>query len=69
VVPAATPSAVVTKINAEINYTLTTAEVKERLAAQGVEPQGGTPSAFAAYLRSEIPKWTKVVRDAGAKPE
>ena len=32
-------------------------------------PQGSTPAEFGAYLRSEIPKWTKVVRDSGAKPE
>jgi tripartite-type tricarboxylate transporter receptor subunit TctC len=36
---------------------------------QGIEAQGGTPAEFAAFLKSEIPKWTKVVRDSGAKPE
>ena len=69
VVPIATPAAVVAKINADINFVLATAEVKERFANQGVEAQGGTPAEFAAYLKSEIPKWTKVVHDSGAKPE
>ena len=69
VAPAATPPAVIAKINAEINVALATTEVKERLAAQGTEPRGGTPAEFTSYLKSEIPKWTKVVRDSGAKPE
>ena len=43
--------------------------IAAEIAAQGVEAQGGTPVEFAAYLRREIPKWTKVVRESGAKPE
>jgi tripartite-type tricarboxylate transporter receptor subunit TctC len=69
VVPAATPRALVAKINAELNQTLALADIREKLAIQGVEARGGTPAEFAAYLKSEIPKWTKVVRDSGAKPE
>jgi len=69
VVPAATPRPLVLKINAEINQVLALAEVREKLAVQGIEAQGGTPAEFAAFLKSEIPKWTKVVRDSGAKPE
>lgn len=69
VVPAATPAPVVAKINSELNAALATNELKERLAVQGVEARGGKPEEFAAFLRSEIPKWTKVVRDSGAKPE
>ncbi len=69
VAPAATPPAIVEKSNTEINAALASPEVRERLAAQGAEPQHGTPAEFAAYLRREIPKWTKVVRDSGAKPE
>jgi tripartite-type tricarboxylate transporter receptor subunit TctC len=69
VVPAATPLPVVTKINAELNAALATAELKARLATQGVEARGGKPEEFAAFLRSEIPKWSKVVRDSGAKAD
>ena len=69
VVPVATPPAVIGKINAEINRALAAADMKEKLAAQGVEAQGGTPAEFSVYLKSEIPKWTKVVRESGAKPE
>ncbi len=69
VVPAATPQLVIARINAEINSVLATNELKERLAAQGVEARGGKPEEFAAFLRTEIPKWSKVVRDSGAKAE
>ena len=52
-----------------LNAVLTQSDVRDRLFAQGVEPRGGTPIEFAAFLKSEIPKWTKVVRDTGAKAE
>ena len=48
VVPAATPRPLVLKINAEINQALALAEVREKLAVQGIEAQGGTPAEFAA---------------------
>ena len=67
VVPAATPAPVIAKINAEMNAALAGSELKDRLATQGVEARGGKPEEFAAFLRTEIPKWTKVVRDSGAK--
>lgn len=67
VVPAATPVPIIERINAEFNAVLGLPETRERLSAQGVEPRGGTPAEFASFLRSEIPKWTKVVRDSGAK--
>src|SRR5947208_3639985 len=54
---------------ASINSALSADDVKERLSAQGAETQGGTSTEFAAYLRNEIPKWTQVVRESGAKPE
>ncbi len=67
VVPAATPAPVIARINTEMNAALASSELKERLATQGVEARGGKPEEFAAFLRTEIPKWTKVVRDSGAK--
>jgi len=67
VVPAATPAPVIARINTEMNAALAGSELKDRLATQGVEARGGKPEEFAAFLRAEIPKWTKVVRDSGAK--
>jgi tripartite-type tricarboxylate transporter receptor subunit TctC len=69
VVPAATPRALVNKINLEINQALALQDTRDKLLLQGIEAQGGSPAEFAAFLKSEIPKWTKVVRDSGAKPE
>ena len=54
---------------AAINEALALQDTKDKLLVQGIEAQGGTPAQFAAFLKSEIPKWTKVVRDSGAKPE
>jgi tripartite-type tricarboxylate transporter receptor subunit TctC len=43
--------------------------MKERLLAQGFEAVGNTPGEFDAYIRSEIVKWSKVVKQAGIKPD
>ncbi len=69
VVPAATPARVIARVNTELNAALAASELRERLAAQGVEARGGKPDEFAIFLRAEIPKWTQVVRDSGATVE
>ena len=66
--PAATPSARVGRLNAEFNAALKPAEMRERLLKQGFESAGSTPDQFAAYLRAEMEKWTKVVREARIRP-
>jgi tripartite-type tricarboxylate transporter receptor subunit TctC len=67
VVPAATPADIVTRLNAEVNKALQSADLRARLAAGGSEPLGGTSEQYAAYIRSELGRWAKVVRDSGAK--
>ena len=52
-----------------INQMLQTADVKERLAAMAFEPVGGTPTQFADYIKTEVVKWGKVVRDGNIKPD
>jgi len=69
VVPAGTPPAIVERLNHDINAALREAELRKRLDALGVEVAGGTPQQFAAYIATEIPKWTKIVRDSGARAE
>jgi len=69
VVPAATPAPLVERLNRDIVAVLQMPDVRERLAALGAEVVGGTPSAFADYIAKEIPKWTKVVKDSGARAE
>jgi tripartite-type tricarboxylate transporter receptor subunit TctC len=67
VVPAGTPPEIVARLNAEVNKALQSADLRARLAAGGSEPLGGTSEQYAAYIRSELGRWAKVVRDSGAK--
>ena len=65
--PAGVPQPVVQRLNAEFVKALQQPELRQRLASQGAEPLTSTPEEFAAYLRSEIAKWAKVVKDSGMK--
>jgi tripartite-type tricarboxylate transporter receptor subunit TctC len=67
VVPARTPPAVIAKLNAAAIAAMKAPEVQEKLAPQGAILAGGTPEEFAAFLASEIAKWTQVVQTAGIK--
>ena len=69
VAPAGTPRAIVDQLNGEIGKALASAEVRAKLAAQGTDPLGSTPEAYAAYIRSELTRWSKIVKDTGAKAE
>jgi tripartite-type tricarboxylate transporter receptor subunit TctC len=69
VVPARTPAAVVSRLNQEIAHALHLPEVSERLLSQGMEPTSNAPEEFAAYIKSEMTKWAKVVKASGAKAE
>lgn len=69
VTPAGTPAMVVAKLNAEFNRILGLAEVARLFHAQGVEPRGGSAREFALFLSQQTTKWTKVVKDSGAKAE
>lgn len=65
--PAGTPRAVVDKLNREICRAMNAPEVKDRVAAQGNFVVCDTPEEFAAYIRVEAAKWSKVIRDAQIK--
>jgi len=69
VAPAGTPKAVVSQLNAEIKRILKLREVVDLFHGQGVEPLGGTPDSFAAFLRDQTAKWAKVVKESGARAE
>jgi tripartite-type tricarboxylate transporter receptor subunit TctC len=66
--PAGTPQPVIARVNAEALRSLRSDEMKERLAADGAEPQGSTPEEFGALIRSELEKWGRVTRAAGIEP-
>jgi tripartite-type tricarboxylate transporter receptor subunit TctC len=67
--PARTPPAVVTRLQEVIVSVLGSADMKEKLAAQGLDPVGNTPREFEAVIKSEITKWAKVIKASGARPE
>jgi tripartite-type tricarboxylate transporter receptor subunit TctC len=67
--PAHTPSAVVARLHGNIVKILAAAALHARLADQGFDPVGNSPEEFGAYIKSEILKWGKVIRDAGIRPE
>ena len=62
--PAGTPKEIIAKLNSELNQILKLPDVIERSAAVGGDPVGGTPEQFADYLKSEIAKFARVVKEA-----
>ena len=69
VVPAATPTAAVQRLNSEMVRALKLPEVQEKLRSQGIVTVPSTPEQFAAMLQSESARYTKVVREAGIRAE
>jgi tripartite-type tricarboxylate transporter receptor subunit TctC len=67
VAPAATPKPIVDLLNAEINKILTSPEIKESWAMQGVAPMSMTSAEFGVFIKAEIEKWAKVAQVAGVK--
>jgi tripartite-type tricarboxylate transporter receptor subunit TctC len=67
--PTGTPAPVVQKLNEAVNRGIQSADMRERLEANAFDPAGGTQAQFAEYVKAEIGKWGKVVRDTGAKPD
>ena len=65
--PAGTPRTVVDKIQADVAKALAQPAVRERFVAQGADPGGNTPDQFAAFIRAETEKWTRVVKFSNAK--
>jgi tripartite-type tricarboxylate transporter receptor subunit TctC len=64
-----TPKPIVDKIQAEVTRILKSPDVAKRLSDLGLEPVGSTSDELATYQRAEIQKWSKVVKDSGAKVE
>ncbi|HYC49062.1 MAG TPA: tripartite tricarboxylate transporter substrate binding protein [Burkholderiales bacterium] len=67
--PAGAPKNAVARISGEVVKIMQAREIRERFIADGFEPAGLTPDAFAKYLRAEIVKWDKVIKAAGIRPE
>lgn len=67
--PAGMPKPIVDRLNAEIVKIVTSPEVKERFAKQGVEVAPTTPEQFGAFVKAEADRWGKVVRESGIKAD
>ncbi len=63
VAPAGTPRDVILKLNGEFAKVMADPAIRQRLSESGFEPQTSTPEQFTAYMKSEIAKWEKVIRD------
>ena len=65
--PAGTPPEIVNRLQAEVVKAFAKPEVKEIWAAQGADAGGNSPAEFNTFIKAEIVKWAKVVKDSGAK--
>ena len=66
---AKTPEAILNKLNAEMVKIINEPDVKERLATLAFTPVGDSRAQFTAFMKSEIAKWGKAVKDSGAKAD
>jgi tripartite-type tricarboxylate transporter receptor subunit TctC len=67
--PAGTPRDIIAKLNTELVRVINLPDVRKQLADQGYEPAGTTPEQFAEYIKTEIAKWSRVIKAAGLKAE
>ena len=65
--PAGTPAEIIARLHAAVAKAANQSVVKERFSGIGVEAVGGTPAEFAAYIKEDFARWTKVVKDANIK--
>jgi len=68
-VPAGTPAAIVSKLNAEVVKILRAPDFRDWLVAQGADPVGSTPDELAAFVKTELVKYAKIVKDSGMRPD
>jgi tripartite-type tricarboxylate transporter receptor subunit TctC len=67
--PVATPGPLVAKLGADANAVLAEPEVKQRMLLLGAEPSGDTPAQFAAFIKADMAKWSKLMKERGITPE
>ncbi len=67
--PAGTPATIVRKLYLETVKALALPDVRAKFADLGLEAIGNSPDEFAAAIKSEIPKWAKVIKASGIKPD
>ena len=67
--PAGTSQDVIAKLSTEINNTLKSPEIQEYFGSRGFIIEGNSPSEFKSFIEAEVLKWTRIVKESGAKPD
>jgi tripartite-type tricarboxylate transporter receptor subunit TctC len=67
VAPAGTPNDIIARLNQEILRIYALSDVKEKIAAAGLDPVTSTPVEFSAFIRTESERWSKVIKEAGIR--
>ena len=67
--PAATPKPVIAKLSTDANAVLRDGDVVQKMMGLGAEPSGNSPAEFAAFIRDDQAKWSRLMRERGIKPE
>ncbi len=66
--PAGTPARIIATLNAEVVKIMQSADIRKTLGSEGAEAVGSTPEAFAEVIKTEIPRWNKLVKEVGIRP-
>ncbi len=67
VVPAGTPAPIIARLNTELVKILKSPDIRDRLISEGADVETSTPEELTAFVRTEIPKWAKAVKESGTK--
>jgi tripartite-type tricarboxylate transporter receptor subunit TctC len=67
--PAGTPPAIVTRLNGELRKIIDNPEIKGKIAAMGFEAFSSSPEELGTFVKVQLDKWTKMIKDAGIQPE
>lgn len=68
-VPKGTSRAIIARINTDTLRVLKLPDIQERMSAGGLDPASGTPDEFGAFVKADVARWAKAIRDAGIQPE
>jgi tripartite-type tricarboxylate transporter receptor subunit TctC len=68
-VPAGTPASIVLRMNADVEKLIAQRDFRDRIAAAGFDPVGGSSESFARYVKEEVARWASIVRATGAVEE
>jgi tripartite-type tricarboxylate transporter receptor subunit TctC len=67
--PSKMPKSIIMKLNGEVGRILKVRDIRDKLAAQGMDPGSSTPEEVTVYIRDEIAKWTRLIKETGLKLE